>query len=338
MERKSNSISMLRFVLRPAAVSSLALGLLCTGIAYGDSPVSLAPPVNSAAATSTDSAVTYSWTAVPENQDVAISRATFDRGGYQLYDDSGDIIVVPFVNNNLFVMKFACSTDGTMYFVRNGNTPVLYLPKGGYLENATVPGARWYPFGSGFEPQTPVSMGIAPTMDDYIDMGWYAGTVCDGGYYGNSKNGYVPCPGYGFNVNGHKYKGWKSYCDYWVIHVPPFHNGYSNTGLHNTPILQWRYPVPPGGRHPWVGLRSAGQPSIASRPPVVIEDHSRDFSPPPAPVVEDHSHDYTPPPAPVDNTPPPAPAQQTPSAPDNPAPVATPSFDGGTVHDFGGRR
>ena len=93
-----------------------------------------------------DNSNVFDWTDVPQNQVVPVERAAFDAGGYQIYDTTGDTIVVPFTNNNLYVMEFAKSTDGTMYFVNDGNEPILYVPRGGYLENATVPGycPFWY--------------------------------------------------------------------------------------------------------------------------------------------------------------------------------------------------
>ena len=97
---------------------------------------------------------TFQWTEVPQNQRVPLTRAVFDQNGYQLFDTAGETVLVPFADNNLYVMKFAPSDDGTLYLVNDGNVPVLYVPQGGYLENATVAGARWYPFPETFRPQS----------------------------------------------------------------------------------------------------------------------------------------------------------------------------------------
>ena len=75
---------------------------------------------------------------------------------------------MPFTNQNLYVMKFAESQNGKLYFENEGGFPVLYVPKGGYLENATVAGARWFPLGENFHPADPVFLGIAPSYTEFV--------------------------------------------------------------------------------------------------------------------------------------------------------------------------
>ena len=58
------------------------------------------------AATNAAGGSVYQWQDVPANQDVPITHATFDQGGYQIFAQSGETIVVPFANNNMYVMKF----------------------------------------------------------------------------------------------------------------------------------------------------------------------------------------------------------------------------------------
>ena len=94
-----------------------------------------------------------------------LTRAVFDQNGYQLFDTVGETILVPFTNNNLYVMKFAPSPDGTLYLVNQGDVPVLYVPAGGYLENAAVAGARWYPFPDEFRPAQPVFLGRGAELE-----------------------------------------------------------------------------------------------------------------------------------------------------------------------------
>ena len=96
---------------------SAALTLTLTGCAHNSPPpVMLAPPATPVTiAQPTDGAPgqaagVYNWTDVPVNQQVPISRAVFDQGGYQLYSPQGTI-VVPFANQNLYVMKFGQSPN-----------------------------------------------------------------------------------------------------------------------------------------------------------------------------------------------------------------------------------
>lgn len=224
--------------LRWALSAAAAAGLLClTGRAYCDDPVTMAPPIDSYSTQSADNAppnagpdTVFKWSEVPADQQVPIRRAVFDQGGYQLYDNAGETIVVPFTNQNLYVMKFALSTNGTTYFVNEGDVPVLYVPQGGYLENATVPGARWFPFSEKYHPSQPVFLGIAPSWTTYVNMGWYPGMYCHGGYWG--ENSYVsgglflPTIGLFFEIGGRHYDGWERYHDYYDYHPAPYRIGY----------------------------------------------------------------------------------------------------------------
>ena len=136
-----------------AALSLIAVSAVTAGLpplitaARADPPTAMAPPIPMSAPQSVgvnagaDSV--FGWQEVPANQQVPLTRAAFDQGGYQLYDTAGETIIVPFTGQNLYVMKFARSTTGTMYFLNDGSHPVLYVPRHAYLENATVAGARW---------------------------------------------------------------------------------------------------------------------------------------------------------------------------------------------------
>src|SRR5438034_1084223 len=66
----------------------------------------------------------YQWQDVPQGQQVPVNRATFDQGGYKVYAASGETIVVPFANQNLYAMKFGRSYTGQAYFVNEGDAPV----------------------------------------------------------------------------------------------------------------------------------------------------------------------------------------------------------------------
>jgi len=200
------------FIRCAAAVAGLALLLTPLAARCDDVPTAMAPPTSApAVAPSTDTSSVFNWKEVPENQKVPITRGVFDQGGYQLYDNVGETIVVPFANNNLYVMKFAKSDDGTMYFINDGTYPILYVPKGGYLENATVPGAKWYPFTPKFHPSTAVFLGIAPSWHAFIGMGWYPDMMCYGGYYCNAPFGdgiFIGTPGFFLAIGGFSCYSW----------------------------------------------------------------------------------------------------------------------------------
>ena len=179
----------------------------------------------------------FNWADVPQNQRVPLRRAIFDRGGYQLYDTVGETIVVPFANQNLYVMKFGLSDDGTTYFVNAGDAPVLYVPRGAYLENASVPGARWYPFPQNYDYVHPVFLGIAPSWNDYCDMGWYPHTYFYGGYFCERpffSVGFVrPLFGLFIEFGGHHFDGWDHYHDYDRGHEAPYHVTVVNNYVYN---------------------------------------------------------------------------------------------------------
>ena len=132
---KNNNASNKLFAFQKYAVCGVAALMLLgvTSRVVADPPVSLSPPVQSEAAPVTGDAVpdsTFQWTEVPQNQKVPLTRAVFDQNGYQLFDTAGETVLVPFTNNNLYVMKFAPSDDGTLYLINQGDTPVLYVPVG----------------------------------------------------------------------------------------------------------------------------------------------------------------------------------------------------------------
>jgi hypothetical protein len=189
---------------------------------------SAAPPPTTAAALSTPSASTvFNWQEVPANQKVPINRAAFDKGGYQLYDSVGETILVPFKNDNLYVMKFAVSPDGTTYFVNSGSAPILYLPQNGYVENATASGGKWYPFTQDFDPTTPVFLGCAPSWPVFIDTGWYPNMCCYGGYWcGTSVGIFTPSLGFNIAFGNNCFYSWGDYCGYADIYPAPFFVGF----------------------------------------------------------------------------------------------------------------
>ena len=231
-------------IVRGALSLAVAAGVsLAAGTAFADDPTSMAPPVQSSVpasfsnGTNTAADSVFNWQEIPANQQVPLTRASFDQGGYQLYDAVGETIVVPFTHENLYVMKFAASPNGTLYFENEGGYPVLYVPRGGYLENATVSGARWYPFGQDFHPAEPVFLGIAPSYDEFLNLGWYPDTFFYGGFYGHtsfiSGGVFLPTIGLFFEVGGHPYYGWNAYHNYYFAHPGFYRTNYFNRDFYH---------------------------------------------------------------------------------------------------------
>ena len=200
-----------------ATITVLAIGAL-TGC-YREKPVAMAPPVSAPPPVAQSNGEVYQWQDVPKGQEIAITRAVFDQGGYQLYASTGETIVVPFANQNMYVMKFGKSENGGMYFVSDGSTPTLYVPNGVGLENAAAQGAKWYPFPQNYAYTRPVYMGLAPTWADYVAMSWYPGMLYYGGYFGYRPwvpgLMYSPMVGLNINIGGRPYYGWNSYSTYY---------------------------------------------------------------------------------------------------------------------------
>ncbi len=191
-------------------------------------PVNTAPPIGNASqqgqgqgSVPTGENV-FDWHDVPTGQQIPVNRGVFDQSGYQLFAGSGETIVVPFANQNMYVMRFGKSTSGGMYFISDGKTPTLYVPNGAYLENAVAQGAKWYPFPQNYAYTQPVYMGIAPSWNAYTGMGWYPGMAYYGGYYSPHPSGYgggispfVAMVGLSFLIGGRPYYGWNSYQNYY---------------------------------------------------------------------------------------------------------------------------
>ncbi len=218
---------MTRFLLLSAAAA-----LLLVGCSHQNPPVVMAPPTTPVtisqpmgqdpnsqyAAAGSGQNGAYNWTEVPVNQQVPITRAVFDQGGYQLYSPRGTI-VVPFANQNMYVMKFGQSRTGGMYFVNSGAFPTLYVPPGAGLQNAAQPNSNWYPFPQNYAYTRPVYVGIAPSWSAFTGMGWYPGMAYYGGYYGYSPYSIIgPMVGLHFLIGGSPYYGWNSYHSYYNSH------------------------------------------------------------------------------------------------------------------------
>jgi hypothetical protein len=228
---KSSRAKVLRN-LSPLLVVPALLGVGCGR----QQPVNMAPPVGNAPVVNTAPPITnasqqgavptgdnvFDWHDVPANQQVPITRGVFDQSGYQLFAASGETIVVPFANQNMYVMRFGKSTNGGMYFTSDGAIPTLYVPNGGYLENSVAQGARWFPFPQNYAYTQPVYLGIAPSWSAYTGMGWYPGMSYYGGYwsahpygYGGGFSPFAPMVGLNFIIGGRPYNSWGSYQNYY---------------------------------------------------------------------------------------------------------------------------
>ena len=191
----------------------------------------MAPPVT---ANNGQGTGVYQWQDVPANQQVPIIRATFDQGGYQIFAQSGETIVVPFVNNNLYVMKFG-RTNGGNYFVNENGVPVLYLQPGQGLSNAAAQGAMWYPIPQNYAYSAPVYVALAPSWAEYTSMGWYPGMTYYGGMWGYSPYSHFAwMPGFYINVGGRRYADYGAYHSYYVstpgyVRTSVVYNNYNTT-------------------------------------------------------------------------------------------------------------
>lgn len=243
----SNTQRMRAAVSRGVIGATLIAGLATVArVAMADPPVATAPLRGAASPAdlqdvappdASGMARVFPFTDVPANQHVPLIRAVFDQGGYQLFDTAGETIVVPFADRNLYVMKFAVSPNDAMYFVNDDGTPILYVPRNGYLENATVPGAKWYPFSETFHPTSPVFLGIAPSYTEFVDTNWYPETALYGGYYGArpfATGGlFVPSPGLTLYFGTRPYYSWRDYRQYVIVPLSPYRFGYANRPIYS---------------------------------------------------------------------------------------------------------
>jgi len=223
----------MRRLVSLAAVSALGISTLI-GCSH-QQPVTMAPPMNQNSGYSNAQPPVgnmapqgnmagnmnpaggnvFQWQDVPANQQVPIVRATFDQGGYQIFAQSGETIVVPFVNNNLYAMKFGRSNNGN-YFVNENGVPTLYLMPGQGLENAAAQGAMWYPIPQNYNYTQPMYVALAPSWNDYTSMGWYPGMTYYGGMWGYTPYSHTWMPGFYISIGGHRYTDYGGYHSYYM--------------------------------------------------------------------------------------------------------------------------
>ncbi|MCW3055694.1 MAG: hypothetical protein JWN14_4864 [Chthonomonadales bacterium] len=245
----------MRRLVSLAAVSALGISTLI-GCSH-QQPVTMAPPMNQNSGYSNAQPPVgnmapqgnmagnmnpaggnvFQWQDVPANQQVPIARATFDQGGYQIIAQSGETIVVPFVNNNLYAMKFGRSNNGN-YFINENGVPTLYLQPGQGLENAAAQGAMWYPIPQNYAYTQPMYVAVAPSWNDYTNMGWYPGMTYYGGMSGYTPYGHFGwMPGFYISIGGHRYSDYGGYHTYYN----------ANPGYIRNRVVYNTYNTPRGG-------------------------------------------------------------------------------------------
>ena len=95
--------------------------------------------------------------------------------------------------------------------------PVLYLPEDGFLENAAVQNARWYPIPQNFEYTAPVYVTPVSGMTEYTAMGWYPGLYLYGGVWASRPStSFTWTPGYYVSVDGTRFASYEAYRAYYL--------------------------------------------------------------------------------------------------------------------------
>ncbi|MBC8137715.1 MAG: hypothetical protein H8F28_17685 [Fibrella sp.] len=236
---------MTRSIVRRGIIGATLIAGFCivTSAALAEPPVSMAPPLGIATGVAPEppandgTSSVYNFKSVPENQQVPLNRAVFDQNGYQLFGRVGETIVVPFINQNLYVMKFAPSPDNSLYFINANGTPTLYVPRNGYLDNTTEPGAKWYPFSKSFQPETPDLSGTAPSYSQFLNPDWYPDAILSGGYYGirpfSSGGFFGTSPGLTLHLGGSPYYSRYDYRPNVFLNPYPYRFGYFNQPTYN---------------------------------------------------------------------------------------------------------
>jgi uncharacterized membrane protein YgcG len=230
---KLKSSALFTALIASAAFALTGCGQRTVYVTQPAAPQSAAPPVQTVSAESPVNGANsqvYAWQDVPQGQQVPVTRAAFDQGGYQIYADTGEVITVPFANQNLYVLKFGRSTRGASYFVNEGDAPVLYLAPGAFVENSAAQNARWYPIPESYAYTRPMYVTVAPTWGEFVAMGWYPGMAFYGGMWGYyPHSSFVWMPGFYVHIGGVRYTSYTSYHTYY-IHTP----GYVRTRVIHT--------------------------------------------------------------------------------------------------------
>ena len=184
----------------------------------------MAPPVAGGGGASASGQNVFQWQGrAHKNRQVPITRAVFDQGGYQLYDNTGETIVVPFANQNLYVMRFGQSSGGT-YFVqrRQFHTDALHSARrlSGKCGSArgqmvSLP-AELCLFRPGLCRPRAIVVGLCRhglvSGHDLLRRG------TTGNHPWSVGLSFSPLPGLYFSIFNHPYYGWNSYHSYYSYH------------------------------------------------------------------------------------------------------------------------
>jgi hypothetical protein len=193
----------------------------------------------------------FNWREVPQNETIPVQSASFDDDGYQVLDADGETILVPYAGDNIYTLMFGVSNTGSMYLVSFGDHPVLYLPPDGYLANATVPDARWYPFADD-RPTRPVYLSVAPSRQDYDRMLWYHSMQVHGGYAWHGQHSPpAPTAHLSFNIGALHIGAWTGFQQY-----SDQHSAGAPTGESHPEYYQWA-----NQPHPSRSFQGSGQPT-----------------------------------------------------------------------------
>ena len=211
---------------------------------------SAANPAPSPAAVST----VYNWKDSQPNQKVNITEVKFDLGGYQLYAENGDTVVVPFEKNTFNILRFARSATDKTYFVNADSSPVLYMSRDFYLESSAATDARWYPLTAKFQapqfdnPQAdsaqPVYVNPVPGWQEFVSLGWFPAMTLYGGVWGSRPDGrYGLMRDSSIRIGDSAFTTYERYYAYYTTHSgsTPIRVAFNN---YDTPVTgQWRHPV-----------------------------------------------------------------------------------------------
>lgn len=153
---------------------------------------------------------------VPRGEEIPVSGVRFDQGGYMVDEKSGDTIDVPFTDHNLNVIRFARSTNGTSYYVNEGEAPVLYIPVGFFLESSVNGLARWQPLPADFAEVRPMYVSMAPSWEEYVHLNFYSEMRWYGGVWGYHAGSRIIMPGTSIIIGAQRfnYAGYIGYARY----------------------------------------------------------------------------------------------------------------------------
>ena len=163
----------------------------------------------------------YNWTEVPAGSRCQFSAPSLTRAAISSIQPQGTI-VVPFANQNLYVMKFGQSYNGGMYFINNGQYPTFYLPAGRRTSTMQPSRERTGTRSRKTMPIRSLYMSVLRQVGPH-SRGWAGIPACPttaatGATVPYSMIG--PMVGLHFLIGGSPYYGWNSYHSYYYSGHP----------------------------------------------------------------------------------------------------------------------